>query len=144
MSSTYQPCPICKSPTSYQGQSNDPDLTKVVCFQCGLYRYTFEADFEYFQEGLNDAERAKLLSWIYHNQEADILPDIIEDILKLPTPSVPERAEALLQVLGRRFPVVGAVIRGHISSLRSNDPNWNWLYPASYSSNPDTSRPCEL
>lgn len=105
-------CPICGSASNTEAWiDGGPPLGSVwQCQRCGTYRLSnfakmvLDASTVEFGKKLSQRQIANLSGWLRENQVATLTKDNFDELLRLPTPSVAERAEKLLIHFGRTFP----------------------------------------
>lgn len=92
-------CPICSS-TADSSQSSGFDGEQITCPRCGEYRITGTAR-AILPTALNGDVRkiANVCGWLRQHLNIQISSDLIDSLLNLPTPRVPERALNLLAFL---------------------------------------------
>ncbi len=92
-------CPICGGDGPFFGGEKD----KVTCARCGEYRIT-EATAKVLISGLKGNERkaANASGWIHNHQHELVDLNTVEQIFKLPTPSIPEKGLSLLKNLEKK------------------------------------------
>jgi len=81
---------------------------EVVCIRCGVFEITAEA--------ISDLQNATLeqriicSGWLRENQKNPITQSLLGNVLKLPMPSLEEKANKILLHLSRKFPKHGETI----------------------------------
>ncbi len=102
-------CPICRCPAKEEYLPHDPDNVLVVaCARCG----SFKADEEFCRDW-NASERteleiANLSAWIRRRTGfAELRLADMEEYRTLRTPTVVEKADALIVALAKEFPIPG-------------------------------------
>lgn len=98
------PCPICNSPTTYYRESGD--RIELTCVRCGSFTISGRAAGS-LRGGLTNAQIGNISYWIRRNSELTILTTDIENLKKLPTPTVGEKARRLIIYLSQKYPLPG-------------------------------------
>ena len=99
-------CPVCSNSSKYQ--CSEADIQTISCPRCGEFKISevvITTTLKY--NSLDKIQVANLSGYIRENQKIKILPDDIERLKSLKTPTVAEKAEKLLLYLSREFPVAG-------------------------------------
>lgn len=103
------PCPICDSETTLYNQSGN--TTEVSCTRCGNFRITGTA-IAMISGTLTNTQIANISHWIVTNDEPTISSNNLEDLKKLSTPTVGEKARRLMSFLAKNHPKPGQFIKG--------------------------------
>ncbi|NQT61939.1 MAG: hypothetical protein HQ556_03175 [Candidatus Marinimicrobia bacterium] len=112
-------CPICSSPATIWEDSSD--IVQCKCIRCGNFDFEhhLNVDGQYLGGDLSERQLSVLSSQIYHNPKTLLDDKKIEYLIRVPTPSVGTRADALLYELSLRHPEIGGRITNIIPHLTS-------------------------
>ena len=102
-------CPVCGS-TIYESKSDGFGFD-INCPRCGKYRIGKKAYPLLLAKDLKRRQRINLSYWLRGNPGSPLTSSSIEGLLDLPTAPPQQRADALLQYLGKRFPKPGTNIK---------------------------------
>jgi len=108
-------CPICNSETTHYDKSGD--TIELTCKRCGSFRISGTAS-SIINGTLSDIQIANISHWIVTKDEPTISSNNLEDLKKLPTPTVGEKARRLMSFLAKNYPKPGQFIK----SFNYKDP----------------------
>jgi hypothetical protein len=126
------PCPICNIDTQNIQGDAAPDAFIIDCPRCGSFRFT--GSFQATRPGLSQSQIASISGWIRERQDILLQSDQWETLSRIRPPTAAEKADKLLLLLARRFPVAGQTIMFHgspedISSCwASDEAEANYLF----------------
>ena len=102
-------CPVCGSKI-HESASNGGEFD-INCPRCGKYRIGKKTCLLLSAKDLERRQRINLSYWLRGNPDSILTSSSIEGLLDLPTAPPQQRADALLQYLGKRFPKPGTNIK---------------------------------
>jgi hypothetical protein len=94
------------------------DTIELTCIRCGSFRISGTAS-SIINGTLSDIQIANISHWIVTNDEPTISSDDLEDLKKLPTPTVGEKARRLISHIESKYPKPGEFL-----SINRNDPKY--------------------
>lgn len=101
-------CPICQS----NAQATPLDalnlLMRIDCPRCG--RFQFTDGFDETRPNLTALQIANISGWTRQNQGSELRQTDWDRLISLRSPSVGEKADKLLHLLARQFPIAGQTI----------------------------------
>jgi hypothetical protein len=100
-------CPVCHSDTKVQ---SDDRTFFFDCPRCGSFEVMDDACLWLEENPLSPQAAANLSGLLRESVDFQITPDNVQQLAKLPTPPLSDRAERLLLFLSREFPSVGLEI----------------------------------
>ncbi len=103
-------CPICNNDDAKLPCIGD---TTVECPRCGPFRVTRKFRIAASSAYFSPDQAANASGWVRENPDCFLREADLKWLRKLPTPSVGEKAERLLQYLAAAYPKTGAPIELH-------------------------------
>lgn len=111
----YKKCPICKSPAKLDFISSGEEGNFVQCLRCGTFKisrtaYTMKKQF-------NSIQIANITGWLREHQNHFIYSTQWEDLSKLKTPTIGEKAIKLLKFVAKERPTPGQWVQIDFQSI---------------------------
>lgn len=112
-------CPICKTPTIEHSNVDRRDAVYFNCYRCGKFQLTGTTEVIMQPDMMTSSQVANMSGWIREHQLEIIGSNDYERLLKLTSPTVPEKANKLMNYLSRTYPIAGQTINFTLKNLNS-------------------------